>query len=411
MKTFASTSTPPPNPMKKPLRIPELDGWRVLLVFIVAWYHIWQQSWLTPSIGGFSLDFLVRTGYMPVDGTILLSGFLLYLPYARSAMEGTPLPSTRRFYQRRVMRIVPSFVVFTLLMLFVVALPQHLYASTGQMAKDLAAHFTFTFTFFYDTYIGTHLGASSWTICIEMQMYLLFPLIARLAHRHPAGTMLGMCAFAAYWRLWATNTFTEYGMVVNQLASFLDVYAIGMACAVLYLHLKQRWSKLTPHLAWELLFTAVLVACLYLITVLLHHQAASSGQDGIQKGQMLRRLPYTLLLAGCMVSLPFTVRPIRFLFGNRLMHALSAISMNFYLIHQPLAVQLKHWGIPPSESPTPNMASETTWQYPYTFLCFGLAILVATLLTLLVEKPGAALLRRLFAWMDTRQAARKHFHV
>ena len=60
--------------------IPELNGLRVLLVFIVSWYHFWQQSWLTPHVGSVSLDFLVRSGYMPVDGTILLSGFLLFLP-------------------------------------------------------------------------------------------------------------------------------------------------------------------------------------------------------------------------------------------------------------------------------------------------------------------------------------------
>lgn len=35
-------------------KIPELNGLRVLLVFIVSWYHFWQQSWLTPSIGSYS---------------------------------------------------------------------------------------------------------------------------------------------------------------------------------------------------------------------------------------------------------------------------------------------------------------------------------------------------------------------
>ena len=68
--------------------LPELDGMRVLMVFIVSWYHFWQQSWLTPSIGRYSLDYLLRAGYMPVDGTILLSGFLLFLPYARTMMLG-----------------------------------------------------------------------------------------------------------------------------------------------------------------------------------------------------------------------------------------------------------------------------------------------------------------------------------
>ena len=104
-------------------RIPELDGFRVLMVGIVAWFHFWQQSWLTPHIGTYSLDYLVRAGYMCVDGTILLSAFLLFLPYARSSVEGRPLPSVRNFYRRRVMRIVPSYLFVTFLMLFAVVLP------------------------------------------------------------------------------------------------------------------------------------------------------------------------------------------------------------------------------------------------------------------------------------------------
>ena len=136
-------------------RIPELDGLRVLLVFIVSWYHIWQQSWLTPSIGGVSLDFLVRAGYMPVDGTILLSGFLLFLPFARTMLLGEELPDTRAFYRRRIMRVVPSYNFYTLLLLFAVALPWGLYPSAQKMVKDLFMHFTFTFTFDMETYMST----------------------------------------------------------------------------------------------------------------------------------------------------------------------------------------------------------------------------------------------------------------
>lgn len=396
-----------PAPRQASLHIPELDGWRALLVFLVGWYHIWQQSWLIPYIGPVSLDFLVRSGYMPVDGTILLSGFLLYLPYARSAMEGTPMPSARRFYQRRVMRIVPSYYVFTLLMLFLVALPGGAYRSAGAMVKDLVAHFTFTATFSYDTYLGTQLGAASWTLCVETQMYLLFPLIARLARKHPGATMLGLCAVSAYFKLWATNSLTSYAMVVNQLVSFLDVYAIGMASAVVYLWIRKQWDSLKPRLRYEAAFTAVLVLCLYLITLLLHAQAGSQGQDVIQKGQMLRRVPFALLLAGCMLSLPFALRPVRFLFNNRVMRFLSMISMNFYLLHQPLAVQLKKLGIPYSAFERPNVDRDVAWQYRYTFLCFGLGILLATLMTLLVEKPGAWALGKLFDRLNGRRAEAK----
>ena len=71
-------------------RIPELDGLRVLMIFIVSWYHIWQQSWLRPMIGSYSLDYLVRSGYIWVDGTVLLSAFLLFLPYAKAMRERAP---------------------------------------------------------------------------------------------------------------------------------------------------------------------------------------------------------------------------------------------------------------------------------------------------------------------------------
>ena len=73
-------------------RIPELDGLRVLMIFMVGWFHIWQQSWLEPSfeIGGawFSLDHIVRSGYVWVDATILLSAFLMLLPMARRWAAG-----------------------------------------------------------------------------------------------------------------------------------------------------------------------------------------------------------------------------------------------------------------------------------------------------------------------------------
>ena len=327
-------------------RIPELDGLRVLLVFIVSWYHIWQQSWLTPRIGGVSLDFLVRSGYMPVDGTILLSGFLLFLPYARTMLLGEELPDTRAFYRRRIMRVVPSYNFYTLLLLFAVALPWGLYPSAQKMVKDLFMHFTFTFTFDMETYMSTPVGVASWTLAVEMQAYLLFPLLARLALRRPAATLCGMAAAAFAYRGYCLWAMSEYGMVVNQLPAFLDVYAVGMAGAILYVWLVKKWRGVRRPILWETLATAVAALALWGLVRLLKAQAATPGFNGIQAGQMLRRFPLALLMVSLTVSLPLTVLPLRKLLGNRVMAFLSAISMNYYLIHQPVAVHLKRLGIP-----------------------------------------------------------------
>ena len=375
-------------------RIPELDGWRVLLIFVVCWFHTWQQSWLTPRIGSLSLDFLVRAGYMTVDGTILLSGFLLYLPWARCLRAGTALPDTRDFYRRRAARILPSFYVFILLELAIVIVPQGLYASPAFMAEDLAAHFTFIFNWFRRTYLSSPIFGGSWTLAVEVQFYLMFPLLARLSAKRPAAVMLALCAAAAYWRDWCLRYFSEYSMVVNQLPSFLDVYALGMALAVAYTFLDERRREKGEPLWQQLAATGVFLLALWGCALVMQEQARENGYPALQGGQMIRRPVWALLLGAGMLSLPFAVRPLRWLFGNRAMRFLAGISMNYYLVHQVVSVQLKHWNIPYSEFENPNMAGDTAWQGPYTALCVGISLAIAIAMTYLVEKPCARLLMR-----------------
>ncbi|MBQ8655403.1 MAG: aminopeptidase [Clostridia bacterium] len=390
-------------------RIPELDGLRVILVFIVSWYHFWQQSWLTPYIGGVSLDFLVRSGYMPVDGTILLSAFLLFLPYARSMSEGDPIPDRTWFYRRRIMRVVPSFYFVTLAMLFLVAIPWKLHYSPQFLVKDVFTHLTFTFTFWPDTYISTQIGVASWTLAIEMQAYLLYPFLARCAMKRPKTTLCAMAAISWLWRGWCLWALTDFSMVVNQLPSFLDVYALGMLASMVYVRLTKMYAaaKTKPRRAlWQIAATALGALCVWGLILTLKAQASSGSYENIQAGQLMRRPLFASLLTGLVLALPFAVKPVRFLFGNRLMKELAAVSLNYYLVHQNLAVHLKRLGIPPSRNVNPHMAAETAWQYPYTYLCFGLSLLLAFLITYLVEKPCARLLKKLFMHYDKRRKAK-----
>ncbi len=381
-------------------RVPELNGLRVLLVFVVSWYHIWQQSWWTPHVGSVSLDFLVRAGYMPVDGTILLSGFLLFLPHARAMLLGEKIPETRLFYQRRIMRIVPSYYAVTLLMLFVVAIPYNEYwFDTQRMWKDVLMHLTFTQTFDYQTYIATPIGVASWTIAIEMQAYLLFPLLAKAARKNAWGTFATMAAAALLFRGWCVWKMTDYNMVVNQLVNFLDVYAIGMAASLAYVKLTTRYPEDKRRFVWQAIATAVILFSLWGVMKLLQHQAGAIGQSNIQAGQMMRRPLFAALLAALALALPFAVRPIRFIMGNKAMGFLAMISMNYYLLHQNVAVHLKRIHFPPSlwGLEYPNMAAggpEKPWVYQYTALAFGLSLLGAVLMTFLVEKPFAWLIKK-----------------
>ena len=65
------------------------DFLRVISIAFIAWFHIWQQSWLDPNIyigrSRINLYPMVSCGYMLVDLMLLLSGFLLMLGISTAA--------------------------------------------------------------------------------------------------------------------------------------------------------------------------------------------------------------------------------------------------------------------------------------------------------------------------------------
>ena len=402
-------------------RIPELDGLRVLMIFIVSWYHIWQQSWLRPAIGSYSLDYLTRSGYVWVDGTVLLSSFLLFLPYAKAMREHLPAPDTRDFYFRRVRRILPGYYFIILVTLFAVAIPWQLYSTPSYLVKDLATHLTFTFPFFRDTYLFTPLGAACWTLAIEVQAYALFPLVAKGVMKKPALTLGVMCAVCFGFRAWCIWSLQDFSMVVNQLINFLDVYVIGILAAMAFVRMDAAAGtagkrKYLRQAGATVVFAAAMFALLQLLRVqssssvynafsgaagwvsrLLGMQDPATDYVVIQRNQMVFRPVYALLFTALMLSAPFALLPLRKLLGNPVTKFLGGISMNYYLIHQVVAVHLKRIGFPPSGSDTPNVAGEQPWQTQYTLLAFGLSLLLAILVTYLIEKPAARLINRLRA--------------
>ena len=384
---------------KRTGRIPELDGLRVLMIFMVGWFHIWQQSWLEPSfeIGGawFSLDHIVRSGYVWVDATILLSAFLMLLPMARRwAAGGDSGFSTRDFYLRKARRILPGYWFIILVFFFGICLPWDMYYGNGPyIVKDLFTHFTLIFPFWRDTYIYTPLGAASWTLSVVAQGYLLFPLMIRGLRKRPALTLCAMAGAAFAFRAWCLWGLTDYAMVVNTFVNFLDVYALGFLCAMIFVRRENRRGR---GCLWQILATVVFFGCLVGVFELQRVQAYSSFHAELQGRQMILRPAFALGFAGMILSAPFCLRPVRWLLGNRVTAFLAAISMNFYLIHQTLAVHMRRIGFPASASEMPNMAGEQPWQTQYTLLAFGLSLAAAVLVTYLIEKPAGKWLKRKF---------------
>ena len=125
--------------------------------------------------------------------------------------------------------------------------------------------------------------------------------------------------------------------------------------------------------------TLAFAGCFWGLCALLKVQASKGNHTELQAWQMILRPAFALAFAGLIVTAPFCLAPLRRLLGNPVTAFLSSISMNYYLIHQTLAVHLRRIGFPASVSDTPNMAREQPWQTQYTWAAFGFSPLSLTL--------------------------------
>ena len=367
------------------------DLLRVICVFVVAWYHFWQQSWLNPytRLGPFRFDLTsqVRTGYMMVDLMLVLSGFLTYLPYANGAER-----PAGEFYLRRALRILPSYwLCLAVMMGFALADPY--FSEPLELVRDLLAHLTFTHDLFGFSYTATRLNVVLWTLAVEVQFYLLLPLLAPAFRKRPAAVYAVMTLAGLSFMLLWTLPMQDTTLFVNRLPNMLVVYANGMLAA----HFYAKLARAQSHRVWiALAGTLVCAAAAWAVFRIMALQSRAQGYEALRAGQLKWRWALSacgglFLLGG---SLSFA--PVRAVLSNRVVRFLSGVSFNYYIWHQWLAVKLKAWRIPPYlAAENPNQVGEMPWQLHYTLLCFAGALAAAILTTYLVEKPCARLGRRL----------------
>jgi peptidoglycan/LPS O-acetylase OafA/YrhL len=363
-----------------------LDGIRALSIGLILWFHLWQQSWLmpvldTPFLGklglssSISLDFIPRGGFLFVDLMLLLSAFCLFLPHARAVFLGEPAPEIKGFYSKRAARILPCYYLCVLIIFFGVALPSGAYASSKQMLTELFSTLTFTQVFFPQVLLGTRLNGVLWTAAIEMQFYLIFPLLAWCFRKRPLITYLAMTGVSLlYLYGFALPDPEGLRVTLNQLPGFMGVFANGMLAAYGFVWLS---TKVTRRLAVSIPATLLAVFCLGLI---LYCEKVAPRTDPVQVWQASNRFSLSLLFALFIISSAFSARWFRFLLGNRAARFLAGISYNVYIWHQWLFVKLKDWRIPFWQGDTPpNFLGDLLWQRQYTLICVLAALGVAIL--------------------------------
>lgn len=181
---------------------PDIDGLRAIAVLAVVFYHA--------GLG-------CPGGYVGVDVFFVISGYLITSLILRELHQGTF--SLAAFWERRIRRIFPASAVCVLVTLvagFFLLLPDDL-ETLGKSAIAqtlLVANFYFWRT---TNYFG---GANeekpllhTWSLAVEEQFYLFFPLLLLLLFRFPGfrrpgrliGLMLAGAAISLALAMWGVT--------------------------------------------------------------------------------------------------------------------------------------------------------------------------------------------------------------
>ena len=160
---------------------PELDGLRAIAVLLVIGYHV--DGNVLPG------------GLFGVDVFFTLSGFLittvLLEEYARRGRF-----DLRRFYFRRVLRLYPAMLF---MLLGAVALGALIGGPYGWhlTITDVPLAMTYTLNWVAGAAHGLSLVTHLWSLCVEEQFYLIWPLVMLVALRRGPRTALAVACTIA----------------------------------------------------------------------------------------------------------------------------------------------------------------------------------------------------------------------
>ncbi len=230
-------------------QVAALDGLRAVAVLLVVLVHSCQYavSWAKGSESHFLAwsYYGWSFGRFGVHLFFVLSGFLLFLPYAEAIWGDARWPDWRRFYVRRMRRVGPAYWVSLLVIGAVAAAP----------LSDVVLHLAFLHNATGSTFHS--INTVYWSMAVEVQFYLLLPVLALVVRK---------CRLWALAALLCVTPFTEVAIhmlegrraatddallrAVLSTPAYLTVFFEGASVAVLWVLIQRGalsgrvWSRL-----------------------------------------------------------------------------------------------------------------------------------------------------------------------
>jgi len=227
-------------------RLVGLESVRGLAAIAVVWTHAWALS-REYNISTFAHRLTVGTIYV-IYLFFVMSGYLLFWPFAQAAWGNRKPLSVRSYALNRAWRVLPAYYVCLVILMLVQQHggPLHYWVAFGTFTQD-----------FSSTTVG-QVDSPMWSLGTEMQFYILLPLIAwglaRVARGsiRVAAILLGVIAAGSFVAREALNygllgTVPRTGLALGldySILEFFCYFALGMGLALWRLQVlarRPRW--------------------------------------------------------------------------------------------------------------------------------------------------------------------------
>lgn len=163
-------------------RLAVVNGLRGVAILAVIWHHVGvlPVSWRAPLAFGWPAPWtsLLSNGWLGVNLFFVLSGLVLYLPYARGTRSLETPGGVRDFYRGRAKRLLPLYYVSLVVIWVCFIHPTLDLDGLGEVA--LVTTFTFVFT---KSQFAPRFNGPLWSLGIELWASVLFPLLIVAARR------------------------------------------------------------------------------------------------------------------------------------------------------------------------------------------------------------------------------------
>jgi peptidoglycan/LPS O-acetylase OafA/YrhL len=307
--------------------VPQIDGLRFVAIIAVLAYHVraiisWHYGVTLDSPTGSDgvVNWTFGAGCLGVELFFAISGFILGLPFARQYLGLAGPVRLKAYYLRRLTRLEPPYIIHLVFVLLVTALflryqPRRpeLYQRPDWLAytlQHLGVSLFYGSGFIYHSYPSPNIVL--WSLEIEVQFYLLAPLLSRVFQIRPVLARRLAIMSLILLPMASGPLISTFPWLGWTLLPKLPFFMAGFLFCDLYLGGHVRTER-RGHL-WDLLFLATMGAVVCLSRSWFNHLF----------------LPWLWLL---IFTAAFRGKITHWLLGHRLLTTIGGMCYTIYMYH------------------------------------------------------------------------------